>query len=64
MWNEICYEKHGSGPGHGKDKNPASKERRKRNLMRQAGRKDRAVEKSSHGVFLTVSDMMNGVRQP
>jgi len=64
IWDySIAYEKHGSGPGHGKDNNAASKDRRKRSYLRLAAKKDRNVAKSSHGVFLSVADFNAGVRQ-
>jgi len=57
IWDShIIYCKHGSGPYHGKDKNPATKERRKRSYIRMLERKDRNVFKSSNGCFKTVSE--------
>lgn len=64
IWDfEITFEKHGKGPYHGKDKNKATKERRARSNARLPAKKDRNVARSSHGMFLTVDDLMNGVRQ-
>jgi hypothetical protein len=54
---------HGSGPYHGKDRNKATKARRERSWHRCRKRKDRNVERSSHGKFTTVAQLENHRRR-
>ena len=57
--NEITSDppcmKHGKGPNHGKSKNAARKKKRQRHKDHREKVKDRAVSKSSHGKWTTVT---------